>query len=427
MKKIFFALTAAFALASCTEMEPVVTFKYDDPAPYGPAILENNYTIAQLAATYDVHGKPFEMKGNKVIKGRVSTTDQPGNFYKSFYIQDETGGMEIKIGRNGIYNEFKEGQEIYIDCNGLFLGEYGYKSGAAYGNGMVQIGFDGTGTDYETSYLESKLLIDTHIFRGDPSDIRKVTPVEITENDLPGSNGTLANCPYIGKLVTLKNLTYGWYDSRYSENNEAFALLYINSQKDKKASANRIFISGENTGLNRWGLSKERMSAFLESGMWDKVQAGNANDYNYGVAGDKQYKNLYIIDRGDALQEKAVEVLQKAVPAGCVAKINTIYSDIYRGDDEIKTEDVVVDGGTVTLRYVETYPGIERAACSVSQYFSTANGTCVQIRTSGYCKFADIEVPEEVLKKSKTIDVTGILTLYQGKVQITVNRIEDIK
>ena len=65
-------------------------------------------------------------------------------------------------------------------------------------------------------------------------------------------------------------------DDRYKELNEAFVLLYINSQKDKKASSNRIFISGEDTGIDRWGLSKERMSEYLESGMWDDVNVGNA-------------------------------------------------------------------------------------------------------------------------------------------------------
>lgn len=387
MKKILYTILAAGILVSCEEFQPVFTLNYADPKPYEPAQLEANATIADIAKLY-THGSPFEMTGGRIIKGRVSTTDQPGNFYKSFYIQDETGGMEIKIGKNGLYNDYKEGQEVYISCDGLYLGEYGYKSGSAYGNGMVQIGYDGKGTDYETSYLESSLLIDTHIFRADPKDIHKVEPVVLKESELPKSNSTLANCKYIGRMVTIKDLSYGWMDDRYKELNEAFVLLYINSQKDKKASSNRIFISGEDTGIDRWGLSKERMSEYLESGMWDDVNVGNANDYTHGKVGDPQYA----------------------------------YKGYYKDEHGEEHWDVDEDGNPI-----KTYPAIERNAYSVSQYFSTPNGTCVQVRTSGYGKFADKLVGEDVLSGKQTVDITGILTLYQGKIQITVNRFEDIK
>ena len=50
----------------------------------------------------------------------------------------------------------------------------------------------------------------------------------------------------------------------------------------------------------------------------------------------------------------------------------------------------------------------------------------MQIRTSGYCRFADTEIDPAVLSGDKTINVTGILTLYQGRIQVTVNNITDI-
>ena len=74
-----------------------------------------------------------------------------------------------------------------------------------------------------------------------------------------------------------------------------------------------------------------------------------------------------------------------------------------------------------------SYPGIEKAAASVSHYFSTPNGTCIQVRTSGFSKFADRPIPESVLNGSAKVEVTGILALYQGKIQMVVNNISDIK
>lgn len=375
MKKQFFIFSAALiALASCTslkeEFQPVFTDEYDYPDKYKPSTLEANTTIAELASHFKSHSESDEangvlLSGGMVIEGRVTTTDQPGNFYKSLYIQDATGGMEIKIGRNGLYNDYKVGQKLLINCDDLYLGEYGYKSGAANGNGMVQLGYTGEGTLYQTSYMEVPFLIDRHIQRADPRDIDIPNPVTLDEEDLPLPSATLATCPYLGTMVTIYNLRYGWYDSRYEEDNEAFALLYLDSQQNKKASSNRIFVSGANTGLTTWAMSKAKMTEYLKSGIWDKLMIGNAGDYNYGSVGDR------------------------------------------RGDGD--------------------YPSIEKAAASVSQYFSTPGGTCVQIRTSGYCKFADTEIPEDVLNGKKTITVTGILTLYQGKIQITVNDLNDIE
>ena len=374
MKKILIFTVAFLSLVSCQslkeEFQPVFTGEYDKPAVNKPVTMAATHTIDELAAMYET-GKPWTIDKNIVISGIVSTTDRYGNFYKSFYIQDETGGMEIKLGKNGLYNDYLPGQRIYVDCNGLELGMYGYKDNS--GNGMVQIGFNnGEDDTYETSYIESSILIDTHVFKGEIEG--EVEPVVIDADDLPGANDTQATNQYIGKLVTIKNLYYTWYDTKYEELQEAFALLYLDSNQDKKASKNRIFISGEDTGITTWAMSEEKMDEHLTSGIWDGVLIGNANDQNYGSVGD--YKD----------------------------RINPVNG--------------------------QPYYGIERAPASVSQYFSTmpeGAGTCVQIRTSGYCRFADTEIRQEVLDGTMSINVTGILTLYQGKVQITVNNITDIE
>ena len=66
----------------------------------------------------------------------------------------------------------------------------------------------------------------------------------------------------------------------------------------------------------------------------------------------------------------------------------------------------------------------EKAAYAISQYF-TMGKTEVQIRTSGFSKFGDYEIPADVLNGSRAINVTGILTMYQGSIQVTVNSQKD--
>ena len=379
MKKSLIITAALLALASCglkEEFQPVFTGKYPAPEPeryWSDEDFGRITSIADLVSGYTI-GQP-KVLTNTVIKGVVTTTDRPGNFYKSFYIQDETGGIEIKVGKNGLYNDYLLGQTVYVDCEDLTLGMYGYKSGNYGGMGMAQLGFSDPSGSYETSYMEIPLLIDAHVLRGNPSELHPVTPAVITSaSQLPNpKTATQATSKLIGSMVTLKGLTYG---------NEVFCLLYLDSNQDKKSYTNRVFLSSSNSsdptcGITTWAMSKEKMTEYLYSGIWDECKVGSGNTY----AEDEEGTTL------------------------------TVGS--YRGENGLY--DASING----------FNGIERTAYSVSQYFKLGS-TDIQIRTSGFCKFCDVEIDPDVLSGRATIDVTGVLTLYQGSFQLVVNNIDDI-
>ena len=379
MKKSLIITAALLALASCglkEEFQPVFTGKYPAPEPeryWSDEDFGRITSIADLVSGYTI-GQP-KVLTNTVIKGVVTTTDRPGNFYKSFYIQDETGGIEIKVGKNGLYNDYLLGQSVYVDCEDLTLGMYGYKSGNYGGMGMAQLGFSDPSGSYETSYMEIPLLIDAHVLRGNPSELHPVTPAVITSaSQLPDpKTATQATNKLIGSMVTLKGLTYG---------NEVFCLLYLDSNQDKKSYTNRVFLSSSNSsdptcGITTWAMSKEKMTEYLYSGIWDECKVGSGNTYAEDEEG------------------------------------NTLTVGSYRGENGLY--DASING----------FNGIERTAYSVSQYFKLGS-TDIQIRTSGFCKFCDVEIDPDVLSGKATIDVTGVLTLYQGSFQLVVNNIDDI-
>ena len=63
-------------------------------------------------------------------------------------------------------------------------------------------------------------------------------------------------------------------------------------------------------------------------------------------------------------------------------------------------------------------------AVTTSQYFHLGN-TAVQIRTSGFSRFCDTEIDPDILgtpdgRDGALIDVTGILTIYNGAAQFTL-------
>ena len=358
MKRIYTILfAAATLLMGCEEFQPVFTVGYPDPEYQEQETLTPTHTIAELASMYQT-GKPWKIDQNIIIAGKVSTNDQPGNFYKRFYIQDETAGIEIKVGRNSLYNEYKPGQTVYVKCEGLTLGMYGFKTGNYGGQGMVQLGYEDPSGEYETSYMEHPYLVENHIVKGPFGD--PVQPIVLTESQLPGKDDNQKTNQYLGKLVTLKGLKYG---------DETFTLLYLDSNQDKKESKNRIFLSDQTWGVTTWAMSEAKMKEYLHSGLWDSCKLGNANDQNYGTVGDRK---------------------------------------------------VVDENGAVS------YPTIEKAAYSVSQYFKMGS-TEIQIRTSGYSKFSDIELDPQVLSGAKTIDATGVLTMYQGSVQFVLIDLDGVK
>ena len=429
-KSIITAFALCALLSSCEEFTPVFTFKYPEPARsedisgsqvVKPGDIEVTHTIAQLASMY-TQSKPQEIEDNVVIAGRVISSDKSGNFYNQIYIQDGTGGIEVKIGKNSLYNEYKLGQKVYVVCGpgnktlGLTLGSYGYKSGSYGGNGMTQLGAafaSGTyGTVYETTYIRSDRVINDHIFRESPSDAQPQTPEVLTEEfQLPSKDATLATCSNLGRLVTLKGLKY---------KNEAFALLYLSSEESNKNSNNRVFLSDQTWGIDTWAMSKQNFLKRLQRGDWDSAKIGNANDQNYGSVGDVDLNYLQSVDK--AYYDNIVGLQD---PAFC----RSVYYWVYGVYPEKEEDQSVVEERMKPENLVKMWPRYCLAqnanGYSVSQYF-TMGGTDIQLRTSGYAKFADSKIPAKVLDGSKTVSMTGILTLYQGKVQFIVNSLDDI-
>lgn len=340
MKNLYIILlSAAVLFAGCEEFQPVFTGKYPDPQEqkiYTDDDFGKIMTIAEVKDMYAANGsKPYKVRKNCVIKGQVTTSDQVGNLYKSLYIQDETAGIEIKIGKNGLYNEYKLGQWLYVDCTDLTVGDY---------NGMINIGYEDPTGQYETAYLEHAYIIDAHVFKG--AYDKPVEPVTIQEADLHKKEN-------LGRYVTIEGLKY---------DNHIFILAYVDPNGDRKDySNNGIFIDEDgpdNYGVTTWACSEQKWKEYLYGGNFDAVEAPG------GTVGD--YRN----------------------------------------------EDGTYDIGTM--------------AYSVSQYFKMG-GTSVQVRSSGYARFSDTEIPAEVIDGSETVTFTGILTEYKGAAQFTIIDLNGVK
>ena len=243
MKKSIFAIAALAALVSCQslkeEWQPVFTCGDPGANLYVPVTeeylkaekgLEEFTSIADLKALYK--GEPVVVDGNVWIKGQVISSDENGNIYNEIYLQDATGGIDLKIGKGSTHNEYPLGQWVYVKCDGFTLGAY---------NGMPQLGMQADQTEtneYETSYINLPGLIETHIFRGFVGT--PIVPKAVDESAIAASISKGYKGDLWGTLVTIKGLVY---------DNQIFALVYPNPNlpHKKENPENRVFLSDNGT------------------------------------------------------------------------------------------------------------------------------------------------------------------------------------
>ena len=108
-----------FLFASCRrelDVAPVAT--YDGKATHTIAQLLEFHPLT-VGFTYDT------LPQGIVIEGTVISSDKEGNCYKYITIDDGTAAVQIKINSSTLYPNYPLGQHLFVNCDGLILGDYG--------------------------------------------------------------------------------------------------------------------------------------------------------------------------------------------------------------------------------------------------------------------------------------------------------------
>ena len=152
--KIILILTAMIMIG-CKE--------FSSPLPEADTPQATNITIADLHKL--IAGRTVDIESDLIIGGYVTTSDKESNFYKSFCIEDTTGGAEIMAGIYNLHNIYPRGCYLTISLNGCSVGEH---------YGVMQVGLKAAEYDsYPTAYFASRAIMDQHITR---YDIFRPTP-----------------------------------------------------------------------------------------------------------------------------------------------------------------------------------------------------------------------------------------------------------
>lgn len=125
MKKIFyyFVLVALLVSVSCKK-------KFDLPEAQNPPALSGYIKIDSIRKTYVSYylasgpqqTKWYKFSGDVNLECTVTADEESGNIYKTVYVEDATGALQIKLLNAG---GLSVGDKIRINLNGAILNDYG--------------------------------------------------------------------------------------------------------------------------------------------------------------------------------------------------------------------------------------------------------------------------------------------------------------
>lgn len=212
-------ISIAQAKAIFTELEGITLENNGDTGSYtNTRYVEVTDDIVARAA------KLFELGDDATdlyIKGKVISNDEEGNVYKTLYLSDETGGIEIKLG-TGLFLSYPTGtydpetqtmptHYVYVKLKGLFIGNY--RMMLSIGNGPTD-SFNKLGEHkfYANSNIENKTDVKNHVFLGEETELKlgeDILVVDPTQKEglHPDEFFGKDNADKLGRLVLIKGVT----------------------------------------------------------------------------------------------------------------------------------------------------------------------------------------------------------------------------
>ncbi|MBR2352852.1 MAG: hypothetical protein IKA70_07975 [Alistipes sp.] len=158
--------------------------------------------------------KGWYREGKYYIKGKVISNDEQGNIYKSLYIFDGTGAIELKL-TNGLFLDYpcdldsKQSMWVYVKITGLYLGNFRM---------MLSLGDIPTSSYnawgaykyYANSNIVSPIKVRQYVFPGEKVELTEGTnytdDIYVVDKNsystISGSNAT----KFFGRLIRFKGL-----------------------------------------------------------------------------------------------------------------------------------------------------------------------------------------------------------------------------
>lgn len=209
MNRITKYIVCALALTGVTALGTSCQDNIDAPAMEVPVAASTpNTTIAQLKAQYwqdtdnyaATIGDETDPSKRTVIHGRVISSDEASNVFKSLVIQDETGALAFSINSYNLYLNYRVGQEIVMDVTGMYIGKY---------SGLMQMGMPDwyeRGNTYQISFMAPEYF-NSHVELNGIPEPAKTDTIQIPSIGMIGTTPADQQ-KYQSQLVCLQNVQF---------------------------------------------------------------------------------------------------------------------------------------------------------------------------------------------------------------------------
>ena len=146
------------------------------------------------------------------IKGKVISSDEQGNVYKSLFIQEHydngrpSAAIELRLFASN-FVKYPLGTTIYVKLNGLTVGYY---------RAMLSVGEKSNNPKYANSNIESPITLKNHIFTG------KIVPLESKDTLVINSSNykSIPDSIALGRLVRIEGVESCFGHTKYGFGNE---------------------------------------------------------------------------------------------------------------------------------------------------------------------------------------------------------------
>lgn len=366
----------------------------------GPAIGNNKLeatnviTISELKEKYATQidrGLYKQVDEDIKILGIVTGNDLGGNLYNQICLQDKTGGILVCIGKSGLYGELPVGQQVLIDCKGLYIGGYGKQAelGGIYTNtnkGSQSIGK----VDRYVWEKHYKII-------GEADEAKAEAMVEVFDQTKIKDAEYLKACS--GKLMRIEGVTFA----------DAGKKVYAAEEdKDKANCVNREFS----------GISKDNM--VVRTSAYAKFANSTMPEGVQNVTGifTRYYNEKKNYDTWQILIRTADDVKVAKGTEQCpytVAEAIQLINDGKTTETNVYTEGIICSEPSVSVQY-----GNADFYISVDGKGMNADGTgnpakTIKVFRNYYLnkdKYTDAN--KDLIKKGQKVVICGKLLLYNG-------------
>lgn len=176
---ILFLLLVSTLLAGCSTPDVPDTEQVIPPS--------SNISIGELRRLLGDREQTIAQE--LIIGGFVTSEDKAGNFYRTFTIEDNTGGVEVMAGVYDLHNLFPMGYYVVVRLQGCH---------AAQHLGVLQIGRTPKSySNYPTDYFHSRQELDKHVACYDVT-----RPTAASQQSIASLNEDMC-----GRLISISDLS----------------------------------------------------------------------------------------------------------------------------------------------------------------------------------------------------------------------------